>query len=93
MAWLFYIARRDLAEAAAKSAKSLGLYALSHGKFFIDEIYAALIVRPLEALAALLAWLDQHLVDGIVNAVGALPRALGAMFRPLQSGMVSSMPS
>ncbi len=88
LAWLFYIARRDLAEAAARSAKSLGLYALSHGKFFIDEIYAALIVRPLDALAAVLAWLDSHLVDGIVNAIGALPRALGAMFRPLQSGMV-----
>ena len=56
LAWLFYIARPDLAESTAKSAKSLGLYGLSHGKFFIDEIYAALIVRPLEALAGLLAW-------------------------------------
>ena len=88
LAWLFYVARPDLAEAATKSAKSLGLYALSHGKFFIDEIYAALIVRPLEALAALLALVDRYLIDGTVNAFGALPRALGAMFRPLQGGLV-----
>ena len=88
LAWLFYVARRDLAEATAKSAKSLGLYGLSHGKFFVDEIYAALIVRPLEALAALLALADSFLIDGIVDACGAFPRALGAMFRPLQGGLV-----
>jgi NADH-quinone oxidoreductase subunit L len=88
LAWLFYVARPDLAEAATKLAKSLGLYALSHGKFFIDEIYAALIVHPLEALAALLAWVDRYVIDGVVNALGAFPRALGAMFRPLQGGLV-----
>ena len=88
LAWLFYVARPDLAEATAKSAKSLGLYALSHGKFFIDEIYAALIVRPLEGLAALLDLVDRYVVDGTVNACGAFPRALGAMFRPLQGGLV-----
>jgi NADH-quinone oxidoreductase subunit L len=86
LAWLLYLARPGLAGAAAKRVKLL--YVLSHGKFFIDEIYAALIVRPLEMLAALLALVDKYLVDGIVDAVGALPRALGAMFRPLQSGLV-----
>ena len=88
LAWLFYVARPDLAAATAKSARSLGLYALSHGKFFIDEIYLALIVRPLEALAALLALADRYLIDGTVNALGAFPRALGAIFRPLQGGLV-----
>ena len=88
LAWLFYIARPDLAEATARSMKSVGLYTLSHGKFFIDEIYAALIVRPLEALAGLLALIDTYVVDGTVNAVGALPRAFGSLFRPLQDGMV-----
>jgi len=88
LAWLFYIARRDLAESVAKLAKSLGLYALSHGKFFIDEIYMVSIVRPLEALAALLALADRYAIDGLVNAFGAFPRALGAMLRPLQGGLV-----
>ena len=77
LAWLFYVARPDLAEAATKSAKSLGLYALSHGKFFIDEIYAALIVRPLEALAALLALVDHYLIDGLVNACRGLSAGVG----------------
>ena len=86
LAWLFYISRPDLAKSVVKRAKLL--YALSHDKFFIDEIYAALIVRPLELLAALLAAIDGYLVDGVVNACGALPRVLGAMFRPLQGGLV-----
>ena len=88
LAWLFYIARPDLAEATMHAAKSL--YALSHGKFFIDEIYAALIVRPLEMFAALLAWIDNYVIDGIVNAIGALPRVLGAILRPSQGGLVQS---
>ena len=86
LAWLFYMARPGLAEAAAKWARLP--YVLSYRKFFFDEIYAALIVRPLEALAALLALIDRVLIDGMVDAVGALPRALGAMFRPLQGGLV-----
>ena len=77
LAWLFYVARPELAESAAKSAKSLGLYALSHGKFFIDEIYAALIVRPLEALAALLALVDSYLIDGIGECRRGLAAGLG----------------
>jgi NADH-quinone oxidoreductase subunit L len=88
LAWLFYIARPDLAESVTKSAKSIGFYGLSRNKFFIDEIYAALIIRPLEAFARLLALADQHLIDAVVNIVGAFPRALGAMFRPLQGGLV-----
>jgi NADH-quinone oxidoreductase subunit L len=88
LAGLFYMARPDLAEATAGTAKSLGLYALSYGKFFIDEIYSILIVRPLELLAAMLAALDSHLIDGLVNAVGAVPRLVGSLFRPLQGGLV-----
>lgn len=68
--------------------KSLGLYGLSWGKFFIDAIYTALIVRPLEGISGLLAWFDRSVIDGLVDAVGAAPRAVGAMFRPLQGGMI-----
>ncbi len=90
LASLFYLVRPELAESTANAAKSLGLYALSHGKFFIDEIYAAFLVRPLEVFAALLAWIDSYVIDGIVNAIGALPRVLGAILRPSQGGLVQS---
>jgi NADH-quinone oxidoreductase subunit L len=88
LAWLFYMGRPDLAKSVTKITRSLGLYSLSYGKFFIDEIYSLLIVRPLEALADLLALGDRYVIDGIVNACGALPRVLGAAFRPFQGGLV-----
>jgi NADH-quinone oxidoreductase subunit L len=88
LAWLFYVARPDLAASTAASAKSMGLYALSHGKFFIDEIYAIVIVRPLELFSLILAEIDRFVIDGIVNAIGAVPRVVGAAFRPLQGGLL-----
>jgi NADH-quinone oxidoreductase subunit L len=88
LAWLFYIARPDLAEATVKAAKSAGLYALSYGKFFIDEIYVMLVVWPLQGLAWLCAMIDSYLIDGLVNLFGAVPRWVGYALRPLQGGLV-----
>lgn len=63
-------------------------YWLSSGKFFIDQVYGALIVWPLRTLAALSAWLDLRGIDGLVNRVGRMPFGLGAILRTLQNGMV-----
>jgi len=88
LAWLFYVVRPSLAEATKKAARSLGLYRLSYGKFFIDEIYGLLIVKPLEGLAWLCAAIDRYLIDGVVDVFGALPRWVGYAIRPLQGGLV-----
>ncbi len=88
LAWLFYVAQPSMAQAAMNAFKSLGLYALSYGKFFFDEIYLALIVWPLQGLAWLFAGIDRYLIDGIVNLFGALPRWTGYVMRPLQGGLV-----
>ncbi len=88
LAWQFYLAQPSLAEAAMNAAKSTGLYALSYGKFFIDEVYSLMIVRPLEGLAWLCSVIDTYLIDGTVNLFGLLPRWVGYVFRPLQGGLV-----
>jgi NADH-quinone oxidoreductase subunit L len=88
LAWQFYLAQPSLAEATMNAAKSTGLYALSYGKFFIDEIYVAFIVRPLEVLAWICAAIDSYLIDGIVDLFGLVPRWVGYLFRPLQGGLV-----
>lgn len=88
LAAILYLGRGALLSPLAGLMKGLGLYGLSYGKFFFDEIYVALVVWPLEAIAGLSAWIDQYMIDGLVNAVGAVPRVVGAMFRPLQGGMV-----
>ncbi|MBM4022466.1 MAG: hypothetical protein FJ284_09550, partial [Planctomycetes bacterium] len=57
-------------------------------KFFLDELYAAVVVRPLELLALVAAWFDRFVIDGLVDLVARLPLAAGAVVRRLQSGLV-----
>ena len=64
------------------------LETLFANRFYIDQLYAGLIVRPLELVATLAAMADRYLVDGLVDLVARLPLAAGSVVRSLQSGLV-----
>jgi NADH-quinone oxidoreductase subunit L len=66
----------------------LSPYRLSQRKFYFDELYDWAIVRPLRGVSALLASADRWLIDSLVNLLGAVPAAAGAVLRRLQSGLV-----
>jgi NADH:ubiquinone oxidoreductase subunit 5 (subunit L)/multisubunit Na+/H+ antiporter MnhA subunit len=55
---------------------------------YIDQLYSVAIVKPLEVIAAIAAFLDRNLIDGLVDLVARLPLGLGAVVRQLQSGLV-----
>ena len=55
---------------------------------YIDQLYAGLIVRPLEGLALVAALFDRFVIDGLVNGVARLPAALGGIVRRLQTGLL-----
>ena len=60
-------------------------------KYYVDEIYDALIVRPLVGLSRLVLWkgVDQGLIDGVgANGSAALARGLGWIGSRLQSGQL-----
>jgi NADH-quinone oxidoreductase subunit L len=57
-------------------------------KLYFDQLYAALVVRPLEALAMIAALVDRYVIDGLVNGVATIPVALGGIVRRLQSGLM-----
>jgi NADH-quinone oxidoreductase subunit L len=57
-------------------------------RFYLDELYAALIVTPLRLVAGLAAACDRGIVDGIVDGIARLPLAAGAAVRHFQSGLV-----
>lgn len=59
-------------------------------RFYIDEIYGALVVLPLQAVSSLLAWFDRTIVNGLFEIIAAIPRAFGAAVRQTQSGIVQS---
>ncbi len=64
-------------------------YQLSLNKFYLDEVYTWMVVRPVQGIAKLSAWLDRSLIDALVDFVGWVPRVVGGMLRGVQSGLIS----
>ena len=73
-----------------KFAKAFGpLTRLSEHKFYLDEIYGAMIVLPLRALSQISRFLDWILVDGaFVGFFTRVPADVARLVRPLQNGLV-----
>ena len=65
------------------------LYAFSQNKWYIDEFYNNLLVRPGVWLSSK-AWqiFDVRFIDGIVNGVAKLLGGAGELIRPVQTGFV-----
>ncbi len=90
VAWWFYIKNP---EAPKKLAASMhALYTLLLNKYYVDEIYAALIVTPLMWISRNVLWhvVDEGVIDGTVNGVANLARETGGEARKLQSGNARS---
>jgi NADH-quinone oxidoreductase subunit L len=91
MAWWLYFGKPlDKARSIAKSLD--GLYTLVYNKYFVDEIYGALIVRPLLSISKNFLWqiVDVGMIDGTVNGAADLARLAGGQARQLQSGNARS---
>jgi NADH-quinone oxidoreductase subunit L len=87
--WRATLRRRTLP--AADAAEDTGLARVLYRKFYVDEIYDALIVRPVIWLSRLVLWkgIDQGVVDGAaVNGTAKLSRGLGWLGSRLQTGQV-----
>lgn len=66
-----------------------GLTKLFAHKFYVDEIYDFVFVRPLEKLSRLFHYyLDIWAIDGLVESVGSGVSWLGNQFRRLQNGNI-----
>ncbi|MGC5041409.1 NADH-quinone oxidoreductase subunit L [Streptomyces sp. DT190] len=58
--------------------------------FHLDTVYSALFVRPVQAGASLVRFLDREVVETYVRGAGALPRWLGTAVRRSQTGNVQT---
>jgi NADH-quinone oxidoreductase subunit L len=88
LAAALYLGSRRRVESLTEVMDSLGLYRLSHEKFFVDQLYHAFVVLPARGFARLCAWFDRVVVDGLVDGCGYLPRLMGAFLRPVQNGLI-----
>ncbi|AYN39947.1 NADH-quinone oxidoreductase subunit L [Streptomyces dangxiongensis] len=58
--------------------------------FHLDAVYTALFVRPVQAGARLVRFLDREVLDTYVRGAAALPRLLGSAVRRTQTGNVQT---
>jgi NADH-quinone oxidoreductase subunit L len=88
LAWYFFIRRPAAADAVARSASPLHRVLLH--KYYVDEAYDAVIVRPIKRLSTGLLWkgVDAGLIDGAVNGTGAFVGAGSSVLRRWQTGSV-----
>ena len=88
-AWRRY--GRPAAGPALAAAPARPWQRLLADKYRIDELYDAVIVRPLGALSQFLwRWIDEILIDGIVNFSGLFVRVGGEVLRLFQTGYVQT---
>jgi NADH-quinone oxidoreductase subunit L len=89
-AWLLYYKRPELP--ARITAKIHGIYLLVLHKYYVDEGYGAIFVKPLLALSTVVFWrgVDQGVIDGLVNGTGSASKGVGNELRRMQSGNIRS---
>jgi NADH-quinone oxidoreductase subunit L len=61
----------------------------AHG-FHLDALYTVLFVRPVQAGAELVRFLDREVVEAYVRGAAAVPRFLGGVVRRAQTGNVQT---
>ncbi len=81
-----YIYRRRPTVAAAAAFGAAPIYRLFHNKYYVDELYDAVIVRPLRRLGDICFGLDRYVINAILWIISAVPRAVGFGLKGLQSG-------
>ena len=68
------------------------IYKLLWNKYYVDELYGAVIIRPLIWISRNVLWkvIDVGLIDGTVNGLAFLSRGVGSGVRHIQGGNTRS---
>jgi len=90
LAWLLYIRLPQLPDRIAKNLGSL--YDAVVNKYYIDELYAILFVKPLVDGSSAILWkgVDQGVIDATVNNSADSAREISDSLRHMQSGNLRS---
>jgi NADH-quinone oxidoreductase subunit L len=88
-AYIMYIKKRDLPQMLAEKFKIL--YRLIFNKWYVDELYDFVIIRPFH-LVSNFFWkgVDVVVIDGLVNGVAKVVGWGSGVLRYIQSGYVQS---
>ena len=90
LAWLLYYRRPELPQRIADRLD--GLYHAVVNKYYVDEFYAAVFVKPLVEGSSRILWhgVDQGLIDSSINSSADGAREFSDAVRHMQSGNLRS---
>jgi len=85
LAYIFYLVKKDWSAKLANALKPL--YKLSVNKWYFDEIYDMILVKPTKKLGDFL-WkiIDMKIVDGLPNGAAAFCKIMAGRVSKLQTG-------
>jgi len=86
-AWTLYLKRQEMVERLRKRFSAL--YQLLLKKYYVDEMYDAVAVRPTVRISETLLWkgFDVSVIDGIVNGSARAVSAAAQWIRKAQTGV------
>jgi NADH-quinone oxidoreductase subunit L len=90
LAWLLYLRRPELPPRIAVALD--GLYTAVVNKYYVDELYATLFVKPIVEGSTRILWrgIDQGIIDASVDDAADAARHISDSLRHMQSGNLRS---
>jgi NADH-quinone oxidoreductase subunit L len=88
IAWVIYGVKWVKAEKLAKAFYPV--YKLLFNKYWVDELYDIIFVRPLHRFTKWTLNFDLWVIDGLVNGVAYFSKGMGIILRVFQTGLVQS---
>jgi len=86
-AYVFYVKKTHIPHALI--SRFPALYAIVGRKYYVDEAYDAVIVRPLvRGGEAIFDHFEKRVVDGALNGTAAAAGAAGRVLNLLQTGLI-----
>lgn len=85
-AYMVYMKNNILPE--ANDSKLTGIKKLIYNKYYIDELYEAIIRKPLDALSEVFKYIDTKVIDSVVDGVGTTVTGVSSLVRKVQTGHI-----
>jgi NADH-quinone oxidoreductase subunit L len=85
---VYYLKRLEPEEAAAQFP---GVYAFLQHKWYFDEAYSALLVRPALTVAGWCRWFDTNVIDGILHGIARGTVALARWDGRFDNGIIDGL--
>lgn len=86
VAYVMYVSKNSVP--APDIEERSALQRLVYNKYYIDELYDAIFVKPIRTLSNVLSSFGEYLIDSIVTGTGRLVSNLSGLLRQTQTGSI-----